>query len=86
VDITTLTAAVNICITNIMTQRSQDITAPKRGRGRPASGGGDPVITMRMPADLIERARSVLTDKETISDLVRAAVQREIARRERKRD
>jgi hypothetical protein len=28
---------------------------PKKRRGRPASGGRDPQVVMRMPADIIKR-------------------------------
>lgn len=59
----------------------------KRGPGRPPSGGRDPVVPVRLPAELQTRLAAVLDHEagETRSDMIRVAIEREIKRRQRRR-
>lgn len=67
-----------------MARRSRIVTAskdpPRRGPGRPATGH-DPLLTLRIPAAAITAIDAALADGETRSDLIRQAIEREIARR-----
>jgi hypothetical protein len=58
--------------------------AEKRGPGRPPTGA-DPVIPVRLPADMIAAIAEVLdaAERETRADLIRASIDREIKRRRR---
>lgn len=73
-----LAAGVNICITQNMKK-----IAEKRGRGRPYSGGGSPLIALRLPAELIAAIDAALAAEETRSVMIRQAIEREIRRRRR---
>jgi hypothetical protein len=42
----------------IFMKKSIKVTPKKRGRGRPPSGGRDPIVTLRMPPALIANAKA----------------------------
>jgi len=60
------------------------VVEPKK-RGRPSTGGRDPIVGFRAPAEKIARIDAVLVDGETRSDFMNEAADRELKRRERKR-
>jgi hypothetical protein len=63
-----------------MNKKPQQNQAKKRGPGRPATGT-DPILTVRVPVDLLRDLDKSRGEGETRTDLVRAAIEREIARR-----
>jgi hypothetical protein len=60
-----------------------DETTKRRGRGRPATGQKANLVT-RVDAETSAAIGSLLAPDERPSDFVRAAIEREIARRRRK--
>lgn len=52
------------------------------GPGRPLAFGEKALA--RLPAGTLARVQAVLTEKERQADFIRAAVERELARRERR--
>lgn len=62
-----------------MKKKLREIRQKKRGPGRPATGL-DPVVTIRLPQELLA-ALDQARDGETRTDVIRAALERELERR-----
>lgn len=78
------TGACQYLYTKTMSTKSHKL-AQKRGPGRPATGQS-PVLSLRLPVGLMARLDAVLDTAagERRRDLAISAIEREIARRERR--
>lgn len=64
------------------TIKSKVFAPHKRGRGRPPKGA-DYTMSLRLAAEVPETIDGLLYERESRSDFIRSAIDREIARRKR---